>query len=353
MDEIQKRAFECIVASFLLTFCDDAEHEDDGTDANTAHGIRAKFRRHKNHLLKLKGGKNEQMICLLHGTGGSGKSTVINLVVDYAREYCKLIGHPFTTRTIVITAMSGVAATLLHGETTHKALGLNCKTVADKEDMIEAWSDARLVIIDEVSFGTQDDFDKIYRNLGDLMRNPFKPFGKLNIVFAGDYSQLEPPGETRVPIYKESSDGCASFNGQLTTYIELDGKHRFNKDPEWGERLLRFRNGEPTLEDIRYINEHCLVSPRHLPPPRVQIATFRNKDRDAVNCAIFEQYCEEHGTKDGSVWNGAAMILMDDVSCMMNATKKYVSVQSNSVLRTLWTTVGEAATCGSLFKTLS
>jgi len=84
-----------------------------------------------------------------------------------------------------------------------------------------------------------------------------------------------------------------------------------------------------------------VISPTHLPPPKVQIATFRNKDRDAVNCAIFEQYCDAHAPKDGSVWNGAMLILMDDV-CMENSSRQFVSVQSNSVLKQFWTTIGEA-----------
>ena len=89
--------------------------------------------------MDLKGGRDEQLIMLLHGPGGSGKSTVINLVVNYARDYCEHLGHEFNSRTIVITAMSGVAATLLNGETTHSALGLNQGSIS--EEQRKAWSD--------------------------------------------------------------------------------------------------------------------------------------------------------------------------------------------------------------------
>jgi cytidylate kinase len=64
------------------------------------------------------------MICVLHGPGGSGKSTVVNVVQAHGKLYCESLGHPYAHRTIVVTAMSGVAATLLHGETAHRALGL-------------------------------------------------------------------------------------------------------------------------------------------------------------------------------------------------------------------------------------
>ena len=109
--------------------------------------------------MRLRGGKGYyNLICLWHGPGGSGKSTVINMVKAYARDYCELLGHPFTTRTIIVTAMSGVAATLLSGETTHSVLGLNRDGVQPEE--VEAFLDARLFIVDECSFACELDFGK-------------------------------------------------------------------------------------------------------------------------------------------------------------------------------------------------
>jgi ribose 1,5-bisphosphokinase PhnN len=70
------------------------------------------------------------LLCFLHGPGGCGKSTVIDLVIEYAREYCGYFSnYEFTKRTIVVTAMTGVAATILLGETTHSALYLNQKKI--------------------------------------------------------------------------------------------------------------------------------------------------------------------------------------------------------------------------------
>ena len=73
---------------------------------------------------------SNQLILFLHGPGGSGKSTVIDLILAYAEEYCKMYKNfAVTSRTFVITALSGVAATLILGETTHSALYLNHKTI--------------------------------------------------------------------------------------------------------------------------------------------------------------------------------------------------------------------------------
>ena len=138
---------------------------------------------HKNQkaLLKLKGNEREyQLICLLHGPGGSGKSIVLNTVIAYATEYCHKLRHSFTSKTVVVTAMSGVAAMLLHGQTTHKALCLNCKSICSKE--IKKWANARLLIINEISFASKNDILKMEANICVLMTNKFTKYGGLNIV---------------------------------------------------------------------------------------------------------------------------------------------------------------------------
>ena len=107
---------------------------------------------------------SNQLIVFLHGPGGSGKSTAIDLVLAYVKEYCKLYkDFRFTSRTIVITAFSAVAASLILGETTHSALHLNNKTVTPEQ--IELWQTTRLVIIDEISFANQNNFEKIDKHM--------------------------------------------------------------------------------------------------------------------------------------------------------------------------------------------
>jgi len=329
LDRFQKRAFESIISSFLLTFHDEIDASNGEHDADVDPAERSRYRRHKLHLLRLRGSKKSQLIMLLHGPGGSGKSTVIELVVDYAREYCEHLGHPFTRRTIVVSAMSGVAATLLKGETTHMAVGLNRSKVTD--EMLKEWKDTRLLIVDEISFASEEDFDKLYKHCQDLKMNPFLPYGGLNIVLAGDFSQLEPPRKT--PIYKYGRR-IPSFHDTVDTFVELNGMHRFKDDEEWGHRLFRFRQGQPTLEDIRYINEHCLVDDEHVPPMKTQIATHRNQDRDAINSAIFEELCTKNQNND-NIFYGAIVILMDNLK-MMDDRNNYVYVKSNAVKRHFW-----------------
>lgn len=337
LDDLQKRAFESITAAFLLTFF---ETEADDTDNGLTLNEKLRFRRTKMNLIKLKGTtrvdrNGEQLVCLMHGPGGSGKSTVIELVTAYCQEYCGLIGHTYTSRTIVIIAMSGVAATLIHGETAHQAFGINRSKVYEHEK--EDWTDTRLVIIDEISFCSAKEFKIIHDHLKELGKSRWLAYGGLNVVFCGDFSQLEPVAKDCV--YKDGNI-CPEFHGELNCYIELEGMHRFKDDPAWGERCLRFREGRPTLEDIKTINESCLVTPQNQPPPNVQVATKINANRDAINSQVFEEFCKKNKPADGSVLSGAIVILMDDL-VMTNDQDDYVPMKSNETKKWFWENCGE------------
>ena len=73
-----------IVASFLLTFYEESP-ENANDPAYEAGATRSKYRKTKKALQRLTGDIQERnLICLLHGPGGSGKSTVIDAVKAYA-----------------------------------------------------------------------------------------------------------------------------------------------------------------------------------------------------------------------------------------------------------------------------
>ena len=60
-----------------------------------------------------------QFVCFLSGAGGTGKSEVINTMRHYCKLLYKELGIEFTTRTIVISAITGSAAVSIHDETMH------------------------------------------------------------------------------------------------------------------------------------------------------------------------------------------------------------------------------------------
>jgi hypothetical protein len=63
--------------------------------------------------------RSDQLICFLHGPGGSGKSNIIALLQLYSNEYHILLSHETYNRSINLTAVTGVAATIIFGETAH------------------------------------------------------------------------------------------------------------------------------------------------------------------------------------------------------------------------------------------
>jgi PIF1-like helicase len=283
--------------------------------------------------------KYRQLIGFVHGPGGCGKTTVIDLVLEYAREYCSYMeGFEFTSRTILVTAMTGVAATLLMGDTTHSALYLN-QTKPLTPQQIELWEETRLLIIDEVSFASKGEFEEINKKLNMLRPNitnqhnrGFLPYGGLDIVFCGDLRQLEPVGKGKKPVYE---DNCPEFRDWVNMYIELDGMHRFKNDMNWGALLSRCRNGRMTIKDIKTINTRK-VSSTLLIPKNIKYATFYNKDRDSINAGLFEERCKRRFAKTGNT-NDTIMIFCGDIK-VRNRHKKFVPLRNR---RMIWESCSE------------
>ena len=185
--------------------------------------------------------------------------------------------------------MTGVAATLICGKTMHDALFLNQKREIEPEQ-IELWADTHLLIIDEISFASKSDFQMMHKQLGKLKQVINKKFGGLNIIFSGDFRQLEPVGRGKLPIYKDNNRPY--FIDQVNCYIELNGMYRFKRDVRWGKLLMRMWNGELTKEDVESINTKLVTvhKSRHLPKD-LRYATYFNRDRDATNMVLFEECC--------------------------------------------------------------
>jgi uncharacterized protein with HEPN domain len=173
-------------------------------DVNKAgRGFRSRdqsFVKEKELLEKLveKRSRKDQRICLLHGPGSSGKTTVIDLIMEYSREYCSYMdNYEFTSRTIIVTAMTRGAATLLLGETTHSAVYLNQKRPIEA-NQVDCWAETRMLIIDKISFAAKEDLENCTKsNIRRLKQQLHLPCGGLSIVFAGDFRQLEPVGEQK------------------------------------------------------------------------------------------------------------------------------------------------------------
>ena len=163
-------------------------------------------------LCGIGGDRNKQLLMFLSGPGSSGKSEVIKALMGYARAFCENLGVAFTRRTIVVTALMGVAATSINGETVHTAAHLNCTNIT--LDMIEEWKDARMLIVDEISF------------------------------------------TKRSELLKLSLSRFWSWWDEINCYWELNGMHRF--EPIGGAILRCIREGLATEDDFDIINTRVI-----------------------------------------------------------------------------------------------
>jgi hypothetical protein len=319
LDRDQRRAFEIIICTFLLTFFETAPPVSEGRIPGMRH-VLVSERRKLSNLGDVKKRGSSQLLCLLHGPGGSGKTTVIDLIVAYASEYCSFLdNYEFSSRTILVTAMTGVAATILLGETTHGAVYLNQKKPIEAEQ-VELWTATRLLVIDEISFASKDDFSELHKKIRLLKQNMHSPYGGLSIIFSGDMRQLEPVGSLKKPVYAED---CPEFKDWVNCFIELKGMHRFKQDPEWGELLLRFRDGNMTETDLQKINER-VVNPATVLPEDIKYATFFNRDRDSINAALFEERCNYlYSRNPNKPITDSIMIFSDDLQ-VQNSSDQYI-----------------------------
>ena len=64
-------------------------------------------------------------------------------------------------KTFLFTAITGCAAALFGGVTLHSAAYLNSRSKIVTPDMMHTWDQVRMLIIDEISFSTNDHMERL------------------------------------------------------------------------------------------------------------------------------------------------------------------------------------------------
>lgn len=334
-DEDQQRAFEVITSMFILTFHEDASRNEGlqeyGTQAPFQRGIYQKTRRQLELLSGMR--HHRQLLMFLTGAGGSGKSRVIDAVLAYSKGFCKRLGVLFDKRMIVVTALTGVAATLINGETVNSAVHLERDKITN--DHIAEWKNTRLLIIDEISFASSSLLLSLNEKLGLLKEVVRSKYGGLHVVFTGDFAQLEPINGH--PLYYESN--LALWHDWINCFIELHGQHRFKQDPQFGRAMGRMQQGIPTLDDIRLINTRVLDgdsknSPKWTDLPEgLSYAVYRNKNRSAINSGIFAEHLKRtHSTNPSVIPPKHTLVIRSDVLTWKTNKKTF----GKTARHTLW-----------------
>lgn len=215
----------------------------------------------------------------LTGSGGVGKSWVINQIVDEHTVLC---------------APSGIAALNIGGITCHRAFGLPLGLVTEKDyytiprnmENIFSGNAVKRIVIDEAGMLRTDYFVLISRRLQRIRRND-EPFGGIQVVVVGDFYQLEPIlSGSEVDFFDYDSKFC--FSSKLWTFpmIELtDVKRQSNKRQVLMLNSIR-KKDRHYKKALKYIQEECKP---YMPDENTLHLCCYNKDADRINQNYYSQ----------------------------------------------------------------
>ena len=189
------------------------------------------------------------MTIYLGGMGGTGKSQVIKALMDFFR--LRNESHRF-----VVLAPTGTTAALLNGSTYHSFLGvpIEGQDALRNESTNTAQVKARLdgvdyVFLDEVSMVACNDNYKISAQLAKGTNVFDLPYGGINMIFSGDFSQLPPV--FGAPLYS------GTVGTQLVSRMSVIGQEAAIGKALWHQIttvvILRenMRQKTQTLEDVK------------------------------------------------------------------------------------------------------
>lgn len=270
----------------------------------------------QSHLLDHLNGKNpRQRLMIVHGEGGTGKSTVVSAITN-------LFEAERAGNLLAKTAMSGVAACIIGGQTLHSWAALPVFTPrSDKwlthpskevnERRKSNMTNVLWVIIDEMSMLTTPLLQLFSRVCGVVRSadgdvQPSLPFGGLSVILTGDFHQFPPVATSGKELYNSNpSNQLASLGRNLYEQFDivviLKEQMRIT-DPIWNDILKRSRTGDCTKSDITEIQKLVLVNPECDVPDFMStpwndtvLITPRNTSRMFWNCAALDNHCSQTG----------------------------------------------------------
>ncbi len=176
LDKKQYIAYEMIACTILLGLVHDGNDPKTTLYSCLEHTMGSTATLNINnivHRLEAKGGQS-QLIMILTGLAGSGKSTSMKVAQQFCYDFCLAVGAMWSDHTFLFTAYTGAAASLFGGVTISKAAFLN-QQKALSLNIKNEWQDVRILIVDEVSFMSDTILEALDVKLKEI-GNRAKPF---------------------------------------------------------------------------------------------------------------------------------------------------------------------------------
>lgn len=259
-----------------------------------------------------------QLRMLVHGMAGTGKSQVIKCVIN-------LFEHIGERHALSVLAPTGSAAALIGGSTYHSFLGINIHSTKSAKnnstmsiECLQRLKYIRYIILDEVSMVSLQNLCAISHQLQIAKKCNILPFGGVNMIFAGDFGQLEPVKGSSLfsTSYGRHNDlgtrsceqdctvGKALWH-QVTTVVILkqNMRQRLQSDDDTRLRnaLENIRMGTCTDDDLSFLNSITAantIKPKQFARDQFRyksIITSRNVKRDLINSWSAIEFSKETG----------------------------------------------------------
>ncbi|KAF5338632.1 hypothetical protein D9611_012774 [Ephemerocybe angulata] len=263
-----------------------------------------------------------QLLMYVGGSGGTGKSYLIETIVDFFEGLGRM-------DEIKLGAFTGIAASLIGGHTLHSLLGMGVnskKPGTAAKRLFDEWRKVTYFVIDEVSMISAQFLaaasSKLRTAKGDDARASQKPFGGINMIFLGDFFQLSPPTQPSLFSYKlvrkpsfleaRNNGGIDAIAGaylwrQVSTVVILKQSKRHADDHIMAEILHRIRgrtcidqHNQPVMISGRSVLDHirsrdiayvASTDPNSLKDFQDAPIIVGNKDiRDSFNSALLKAH---------------------------------------------------------------
>ncbi|KAJ7080494.1 hypothetical protein C8R43DRAFT_965727 [Mycena crocata] len=205
----------------------------------------------ENHLIRTLAGQNPpQLLMIVQGEGGTGKTVLLNAITH------TFVYH-LAEALLAKTATTGVAASLIAGQTLHSWAGSVKSAVGGKG-----------------------------------VGSPSKPFGGMNVILFGDPHQFPPVGSPHNTVYssvdvKERDHMGHSLWAQFSTVVTLTEQKRVPDwdAPGWDEpTLVTPRHGARTAWNLQALMKHCAKSGH-----RMYVCQAEDTKADGGDLSLYER----------------------------------------------------------------
>jgi len=225
----------------------------------------------------------------LTGSAGTGKTFLLNQFISYLKKSKIRTG---------VTASTGIAATHLEGRTIHSWSGIGIKKEMDEKslkhivkekNLNKRIRETKILIIDEISMLDADRLNLVDR-VCKKVKDPFLPFGGLQIIMCGDFFQLPPVSQNQKLRFAYESSIWQNSNIKV---CYLSKQFRQN-DPIFTDILNKIRENKAGLEELNLLKTRLHQS-INLSVKPTQLYTH-NVKVDAINDSELSRISEEEMT---------------------------------------------------------